>query len=274
MLNICFSEQAMAVLKEAVQAGYLIESEVVCIPDDLSLGDISNIKNTNTRLPVLKSLHAASSQWEADCRKCYYDFFSRIHNHDSIMIWYAAAPADYCGLLYTLWLLKDTPADVRAVCCSRTLKRGENQYQSYYAVEDLEPSEVIRFLPFETEFSQAELETLHLEWEKLTDENGELRVYWNETVQTATVSYYDDVLLPYISKEPQLAADVIQKFLSEERPGISAGFLRERLEALAEEQKIVFDGKVVRLKDKISFLLVPEQSKIMRVAGELETKTV
>ena len=57
MLNICFSDTACRRLKEASDEGYLIASETACIPDDLSIGDISNVKNFVSRKDVLDALY-------------------------------------------------------------------------------------------------------------------------------------------------------------------------------------------------------------------------
>jgi len=47
MLNVCFSESAMGTLKFAFHE-YIYDQQckVICIPDDLSVGNIDNIKES------------------------------------------------------------------------------------------------------------------------------------------------------------------------------------------------------------------------------------
>lgn len=260
MLNVCFSESAHGILTHAVHDGYLIDSKTVCIPDDLSLGDISNPRNLDTRMKILLALYSDREYVDQTCKKLYQQFYDQIFAHEKIMIWYANTPAEYCGLLYTLWLLKESPAAVGTVCCSRTLKRGENQFASYYSVSDLKPEEVIRFLPFETSLTAQERKEHAFEWEKLADENGQLRVYWNETVQTADLSYYDDAILKYVGAKPQTVADTVRNFIREEQPGVNERLVIARINALIRKGILQSDGDSVSYRDMIT-LIRPEQNR-------------
>lgn len=272
MLNICFSESANGILEQAVHEGYLIESKTVCIPDDLSLGDISNPKNWDTRRKTMLDLYLDQEYIERSCKRCYQEFFDQIYNHEKVLIWYANTPSEFCGLLYTLWLLKETPVAIGAVCCSRTLKRGDNQFSSYYSVSDLRPEEVIRFLPFEVSFSEAEKEEYISEWEKLSDENGELRVYWNETVQTADPSYYDDVILKYISTKPQTVADAVGKFMMTEHLGVNDQFVVSRINVLIQKGVLYSDGDGVSYRDKIKLLRPQMERRILSIATQIDRR--
>ncbi len=272
MLNVCFSENALDTLRQAVQAGYLIQSETVCIPDDLSLGDISNPKNIETRRSVLKALYGDAA--ETSCRKNYSDFFQQIYSHDSVLIWYADTPAEYCGLLYTLWLLRETRVKVGVICCSRTLKRGENQYVSYYSTGELAPEEVIRFLPFETELSKEQTEEYVSEWDKLADENGVLRVCWNNTVQSADISYYDDLLLKYISKEPQTVGEAVGRFVFGERLGVNISFVLSRLKALVKNGTLYAEGENIGHRDIITLLRPRPEKRILNIEAQIDRQQV
>ena len=71
MLNICFSEEVKNTLQCAIQDGYLIASDTVCIPDDLSLGDISNIKRIESRISATKLLREVDHVAEMDFQFYY-----------------------------------------------------------------------------------------------------------------------------------------------------------------------------------------------------------
>ncbi len=265
MVNVCFSKSAFRVLQQAVEMGYLISSETVCIPDDLSLGDISNLKRLDTRKSVLQNLDSDAPRAWTENKRHYSDFFEQIYRHEKVLIWYANTPAEYCGMLYTVWLLKETSAKIGTVCCSRTLKRGENQYLSCNTVSDLAPEEVIRFLPFETVLTPEESESYISEWEKLSDENAPLRICWNSSVQSADISYYDDVILQYLSREPQVVSEVVQRFSQGEQLGLSDFFVRYRLAAMVKNGTLSAADGTIGYRDLITLIRPKPQKRIINI---------
>lgn len=272
MLNICFSDTACRRLKEASDEGYLIASETACIPDDLSIGDISNVKNFVSRKDVLDALYRDEAYVEGYCRDCYRQFYQQLSTHDKIRIWYANTPFEYCGLLYALWLLQDSLAELEVICCSRTLKKSETQYATYNQVADILPEEFIRFLPFGEIVSKEMRAERSLEWEKLTDENGMLRVNWNQSVQTADISYYDDILIKRLGPS-STAAELLSCLAEQERLVLSKSFLLSRLNALTEMGALTCtDGRYFR--SEIVLMASGRSRNIINIEPELTLQKV
>lgn len=272
MLNICFSDTACCRLQEATDEDYLIASETVCIPDDLSLGDISNVKSFETRREILSALYQDDGYVDSHCQNNYRKFYQQLSSHDKIRIWYANTPFECCGMLYVLWLLQDSLTELEAICCSRTLKKSETQYVSYNQVADVRPEEFIRFLPF-GELVSRELRTERSqEWEKLMNENGKLRVNWNQTVQTADVSYYDDVFLKYLGASAT-TDQLLERLVEQERLILSKSFLLSRLGALTEKGVLsLADGSYCRNE---LVLMTPGRSRnIINIEPELTLKKI
>ena len=267
MLNICFSDTACLRLQEATDEGYLIASETVCIPDDLSIGDISNVKSFASRREILSALYRDDAYVEGHCKERYRQFYQQLSSHDKIRIWYANTPFECCGLLYVLWLLQDSLAELEAICCSRTLKKSETQYASYNQVADVLPEEFIRFLPFGELVSKELRAERSLEWEKLADENGMLRVNWNQSVQTADVSYYDDIFLKYLGSSAT-ADELIERLAEQERLILSESFMLSRLKALTEVGILSFaNGSFCR--NDIVLMTSRQSRKIINIEPEL-----
>lgn len=233
MLNICFSETAYISLTQAVKDGFLIESDTVCLADDLSLGNISSVKSFETRKDLLAILYHSGSYADTVCRNYHREFHGQIYNHDKVRIWYSVTPAEYCGFLYTLWLLQESPVQVEAICCSRTLKKGEQLYTTYHQVSDVAPEAFIRFLPFGALLKAEEVKSYASEWEKLREENARLRVVWNQTVQSAQVGYYDRVILKLAEKQEWSVAALTEELMRQENLYASKVFLAARIKLLA-----------------------------------------
>ncbi len=235
MLNICFSEEVKNTLQCDIQDGYLIASDTVCIPDDLSLGDISNIKRIESRISATKLLREVDHVAEMDFQFYYRDFFQKLYIHDKVVIWYSNTAAEYCGYLYVLWLLTDSPVEVQAVCCSRTLKRGENRFSSYASAKDISTEEFIRFLPYLIVVSKEDQHELACIWEKLMLENGNLRVWQNGSLRTEQSDFYDRVIQKYIASQKRTIANVMSDLQYKEQLILTGGFVVFRIQQIASK---------------------------------------
>ncbi|MGV8983165.1 DUF1835 domain-containing protein [Clostridium sp.] len=90
-------------------------SKVICIPDDLSVGNISNIKDFISRKDTLASLIGDDRYIDTNCKSRYQEFFDEIYKHKEITIWYGNSPYEFCGFLYTIWLLKNEPITIKGI---------------------------------------------------------------------------------------------------------------------------------------------------------------
>lgn len=235
MLNICFSEEVKNTLQCAIQDGYLIASDTVCIPDDLSLGDISNIKKIESRISATRLLREVDHLTEMDFQLYYREFFQKLYIHGKVVIWYSNTVAEYCGYLYVLWLLTDSPVEVQAVCCSRTLKRGENRFSTYVSTKDIASEEFIRFLPYSIVLSKEDRQEQACIWEKLMQENGDLRVWHNDSLCTEKSHFYDSMIQKYITSQKRTIASVMSDLQYKEQIVLTGGFVVSRIREMASK---------------------------------------
>ncbi|MDD6237253.1 MAG: DUF1835 domain-containing protein [Clostridiales bacterium] len=240
MLNVCFSEEVKNTLQCAIQDGYLINSDTVCIPDDLSFGDISNIKKMETRIPITKLLGEMDHLTELNAQLDYREFFQKLYIHDKVVIWYSNTAAEYCGYLYVLWLLNDSPVEVQTVCCSRTLKRGENRFRTYASTKDIAPEEFIRFLPYLTTLSKTDLQSQARVWEKLMQENGDLRIWQDYAIRTEKNNFYDGVIQKYITAQKRTIENVMSDLQYKEQIVLTGGFMVSRIREMASQGMISY----------------------------------
>ena len=111
-----------------------------------------------------------------------------------------------------------------------------------------------------------------LEWEKLTDENGMLRVNWNQSVQTADISYYDDILIKRLGPS-STAAELLSCLAEQERLVLSKSFLLSRLNALTEMGALTCtDGRYFR--SEIVLMASGRSRNIINIEPELTLQKV
>lgn len=243
MLNICFSESAMGSIKFAFHkyaADY--HSNVICIPDDLSIGNISNVRDFNSRKDTLVSLFGDEKYVDSKCKSRYQEFFDEIYNHQEITIWYGNSPFEFCGFLYTIWLLKDKPITIKGIYCSRTMVREPNTYVTYKHAGELDPDRIDSFLSYAKEIADKDKKDYADLWERLSMENGELRIYKDSTIITTDVSFYDEIILKHISFVSVPIAKIIGKIFGQEQLVIGDGFIAMRINELIKRGVLKQEG--------------------------------
>lgn len=156
------------------------------------------------------------------------------------MIWYSNTAAEYCGYLYVLWLLNDSPVEVQTVCCSRTLKRGENRFRTYASTKDIAPEEFIRFLPYLTTLSKTDLQSQARVWEKLMQENGDLRIWQDYAIRTEKNNFYDGVIQKYITAQKRTIENVMSDLQYKEQIVLTGGFMVSRIREMASQGMISY----------------------------------
>ena len=243
MLNVCFSESARGSLR-CSKITKICNQVVACIPDDLSVGDIRNIDDFDTRKRSILKFHGDfyddtedfSEYISTDCKKRYYEFFEQIDNHREILIWYSNSPHEFCGMLYVLWLLRNSPAKISAVNCSQPILKKNSSVIFHHSTGEISPEDFSDFLPYIQTIADKPKQDYSELWEKLVKENGLLRVFSgisiNEaelsypellkkladekfppsdgnTIKTAELSYYDEFILNQIPRVPIRIADAI-----------------------------------------------------------------
>lgn len=241
MLNICFSESAMGSLKYAVSTGKLEPSKVVCIPDDLSQGDISNIKDIKSREDILFECFG-EKYVDSNCKPRYAEYYNEIHNHKEIRIWYGNSSYEFCGMLYTIWFLKNEKVNLKLIYCTRTIEREPKTYVHYKHAAEISPEEIPIFMAFEEEISEVRRKEYSSLWNRLVRENGQLRAYINLTISTVPVSFYDNLIVDYITDIPVTIASIIGKIFSEEDLGISDSLIAFRIKELIKSGVLKLDG--------------------------------
>jgi Protein of unknown function./Domain of unknown function (DUF1835). len=285
MLHVCFSTSAKGSLK---CAGNIIGNKdtVVCIPDDLSVGDITDIPDFETRKRSMTEFCGAfyDSPREFDeyldtvCRDAYREFYGRIFKHSEIMVWYSNSPYEFCGLLYVLWLLRDSPAKVRAVNCSRPIRKKDS-IVFHHCSGDICPEDFSDFIPYIRSFTEEQKQAFAQRWAALVREQGQLRVFDGKTepgtqlpyeellknyeeigsrfaasgpdcIKTAELSYFDDSILNRISAVPARVAEVIAAALGNlavtKNIRIGDGLIALRIKALTEQGVLKLEGQSKR----------------------------
>lgn len=251
MLNVCFSESAKGLLKFTQG----LNSNVVCIQDDLSVG---NIKSMQNQIRSIYECFKSLENYDYDdifLKEQYIVFLEEIYKHSDINIWYSNSPYEFCGMLYTLWVLGDHSPTVNVINCSQKLQQINNNF-IYKSVSEIAPEDIDSFLSFKKELSIIERNTYVMLWKRLMDENGQLRVFEKGTIITTEISYYDELILNEIPNKPERIGDILAKILiklaEEKNIRLADNFIAFRIKELIKKKVLLeIDGNQKFYENKV-----------------------
>ncbi|MGN9164678.1 DUF1835 domain-containing protein [Tissierellaceae bacterium HCP3S3_D8] len=231
MINICFSSSAAAMLHILS-----LDNKIIYLNDDLSIGNINNL-DASSRVDQMiyyasyniKNYHDHNEGRKSEI-SIYDNFYKDIQcipSHEEILIWYSNSPFEYCGMLYTLWLLKEREVNINLLNVS--------QYGYSFVVE-------IGFEGVQTLLSLGERITLEekieycKKWELLQSESGELRMYIDNTIRTVPDEFFDEVLVSFAKEKSidilEALTHVCQYYREEKKIIINYYYLFSRLNIL------------------------------------------
>ena len=219
-------------------------ADVLCLPLDLSVGDISETEPGEKRKAELAGLWAMDSaenaevaeKMLAEARGALETLRQRAACGEVVRVWQSPGADAACGIRFlAAWLRPlgfdklqvewarlpefEARPDGTAVRCDGW---GEVEPWHWAALADLQP------LPAPA------LNALAGEWALLRGENGPLRAVVNGRLLSVPEDFYDGFVLEALRAQPEVfrEAQAIGKLLGSLRPGVSDGFAAKRIEAL------------------------------------------
>lgn len=262
MINICFSKSTRGLLM-FTRGRSDTDNKIICIDDDLSIGDIRDI-NFDNRKNVLTYFYGYDDKSDFDWYlntsvKKYYEEFHHIINttSDEIIIWYSNSPVEYCGMLYTCYVLKEKSVDISMINCSQIIEVTGTTVKCC-STGEIHPEKQKYFFESKKEITQEEKVKYANVWERLIEENGELRTFENADIKTVDINFYDEYILKQITSTPILVGRAVGMVMEEIREskliGIGHGLLISRIKHLIEtgvlgqigEEKSFFENMIFR----------------------------
>ncbi|MBW9157783.1 DUF3658 domain-containing protein [Clostridium tagluense] len=263
IINICFSQSAGATLKHAVSTNELQYNEkVIVFFDNLSQGAIKSGVNIEERINwynIFKGADPLKLFIDYDIEElkenynAFHDEISNMDSSDTLYLWYGSSQ-EFCGMLYTLELLKDRKLNTYIIDVKDTvIKRNEIVFQVRTTGEII-PENLEKYAAAKRKLDSNEYKQFIDAWESLKKDNSILRALKDGKVKSVDESYFDIAILKYTPKEFRNSMRTVGEVLGKSEDKISDEYIFWRINELIKAEKIEYKGKfgVIGMEIKIT----------------------
>ncbi len=230
-------------------------SEVVCLPFMFDIGDIKEPVCSDLRKEIICRMYSAADGEFKDSD--FYSVFEEYKNElgklknfaesgAEFRIWYSDAPYSMCGFYFVCDFLKNYKCKISAIKMPLYVTEYFKNTHRITSWGEVDPSKFYKFLPFEKELSDAEINYISEVWNKLREENNPLRVLISGIVVGADENFYDDIIRKEIIKlQPEFSiGKLIGKILNKYSFGIGDFWYASRI------KKMIENGELKLINDK------------------------
>jgi hypothetical protein len=227
------------------------DDQVIASFDDLSFGPI-NPPDASLRAKWVEN-ELGRADWSSVAEDSGRLWEEARFPNGRIVAWLTRRSAkEYAGFLDWLWRLGDQPCDVidlTDVMISYHTEEGEPQQQSAMSLGMLSPDRICEdnlwdlAEPLETTAREQHLDV----WRKLRLENAPLRVLDGDRLVSAPISFFDSMLMSFVTEDWQRVARIIGQSLvssaDDSLVAIDDILLRARVNALVECGRLEIRGQ-------------------------------
>jgi hypothetical protein len=208
------------------------KENIIAFGDDLSVGDISNCREYESRKTVIHNIfynYEITDIDDINIKKEFDDFYEMISKENDFTIWYSHNPRDYCNLYSLVSLLQNKNIQV-VECTKKTL--GDKTF-FYKWVGEVCPEDLPILFENVKILSEQEKMVYAKKWEQLVSENGLLRAKASKGIDTVHEYYYDDLILKIVPIKNIRVARVVGEFIGMDKPCLRDWFVVWRIKQLA-----------------------------------------
>lgn len=257
MIDICFSDSVGGLLLEVKN---IIKSDAI-LPLDLHLnygylnGDIIEIQ-TKRNVDALQYFYKTVT--EKELQKEYKKELKKANKTQEILktflsegqkirLWLSNNANDRCGMFWFCNLVKGCENKISIISCPGyeydDIKDKTTENRNWASFSN--PYFMAEFVEKPKTLSKNEIKAYSQTWEYIVKENAALRILIDDSIVGVKESFFDNVILSFVSSEPKSQSFVMGKMLGKWRGGCDVAFISERIEYLIEDKKIkVIEEKV------------------------------
>jgi hypothetical protein len=250
IIHIVFSESAEGSFKHAInRKKSIVGDKIIALYDNLSHGRISSLINIDHRANWLKELNERDPYRYVDKEhfKENYDKFykeiSELSETDTIYLWYGRCDREICGMLYTLYLLRDKLINAYIVKVSDTLLKSNQGVVWVSSASEIVPEKLGEYFKEAKKIDSNKYKELTNQWRLLIKENSILRTYKNEKVESVSEDYFDKEILKFADKEYRNSSRIIGDVIVNTEPRVTDDYIFWRIKELIKSEKLKFKGK-------------------------------
>lgn len=233
MLEIVISESEKNVLN---YSNLFKKNDIVSFSLLLTYGKIKDIEQNEYKRVLDVELNP----------KCIFnELIEKIDNYGEIRIWYSSCDSESLNTYYFLVNYLSNK--------NKTIYRCDVYDEEYFSLGSYDSSKIEKLLLNTSKLNNDEVNNICLIWEKLLEENGDLRLLENNRLVSHSFDFLDNIILEYLSLYENSIKyhSFIGTLVSKELFGIRGDlFFSARIDYLINTGKIIVD-KIVREKNII-----------------------
>ncbi|OOM09425.1 DUF1835 domain-containing protein [Clostridium saccharobutylicum] len=249
IVHIVYSQSAEGSFKQAIKKEVIQVDKLIALYDNLSNGEINNLEDINNRKAWWKELNGEdhylydeTNELEANWKKFYEDI-SAINEGDTVYLWYGNCNREICGMMYTIYLLKDKDINIYIVDVSCKITENSNgRVVILSSASEIFYKKLGVYLEVAQQIEVDEYKKLLNQWNKLTKENSLLRSYKNGEMLSVSEGYFDKDILKYTDREYKKAPRIVGSVLGNAETKITDDYVFWRIKELVKLGPISFKG--------------------------------
>jgi hypothetical protein len=223
--------------------------EVICLPLMLDIGDINVPIDSEYRKNLILEMYTINGWDDKNSIKELEDTWGKYLNEierlkiyaskgEEFRIWYSNAPYSICGFYYVCNLLKEYNCKVSVINLPQYMLLSDNVIQFYTSWGEIDAEKFYKFLPFEKELSECELNIFASDWIALKEENSILRAFVNGKLIGVPEDFYDHIIRKEIPDGEFIMARLIGIILGKYSLGIGDWWYAKRIIKMIEQGEL------------------------------------
>ncbi|MEO7444688.1 MAG: DUF3658 domain-containing protein [Ferruginibacter sp.] len=262
MIHIVFNEPDVKVLNAAQALDETLAGEIVLIKDDYAVGPIQDIyseegkttrKNWWRKVLEGSDLAASTEDGSVDDNATVASLKEKLEANDEeeIWIWAAQNKHDVSGYFWLMTQLKDFAGRIQILYLNNLPffhEKGNIFYPQW--LSEIPAKEFLKAKKLAREVTLSEFETDPDEWEKLSQENGGVRLLeGGKKLVSKNEDFYDGELKKLISGDWQKASKIINQHLTKATHTTGDAYLLWRLKEMVSSDELDMQGNMANMKD-------------------------
>ncbi|WP_102400707.1 DUF1835 domain-containing protein [Haloimpatiens massiliensis] len=247
IIHVCFSESTRASLKYALSTKIIQGNKVIGFFDDLSSGPIYGEVKLGYRINWWKKIIKEHDiDYIEYLKGNYYEFnknISKMTSTDTIYFWIGNNALDLLSLMFTLEKINITLDNMYIVNVSEiTFNKGLVNEFTPRCPGEIDPKRFSDFLSIKRKMENKPYKFILNNWNRIKEEEGNLRVYQDGEIVTVDEDYFDALILKYTSNEFTKSARVVGSTLGFSKDFISDSYIFWRIQELIKKGTIEYRG--------------------------------
>lgn len=241
MLDICFGESECGMLKYALRKS---NSGVTYSFRGLELGKIDNDNFIDARKQWIDTFFAICSPKERakilkDDIERFDEIIQTAKKGEVLRIWYASSPCSKSGYYHLIYNLQGIDCPILVVEMPATFASYRSADESVdHSWGEVEPEMMEKGVFLQRELLKEERDAISLKWEKLVQENSNLRLNVNGELTSVSEDYLDKEIMSYAPDGEFKMAKLVGLMLGRSHHGVNDSFVADRIEALIDKNEL------------------------------------